>query len=60
MPREQQSTGRRRFLSFAGSAAAAALAGCAGGSEGTATREGTATPVPTASETEESTPTGGP
>jgi len=57
---EQSSSSRRRFLSFAGSATAAALAGCAGGNEETPTPEGTSTPIPTDSPTEDSTPSGGP
>ncbi|MEF8859133.1 MAG: ABC transporter substrate-binding protein [Halolamina sp.] len=59
MTQEGQATkSRRRFLSFAGSAAAAALAGCAGGDdEGTPTDDSTDTPIPTASPTEKPTET---
>ncbi len=54
----QRSESRRGFLAFAGSAAATALAGCAGGDdEGTPTAAGTDTPVPTATPTEEPTST---
>ncbi|MFB6221897.1 MAG: ABC transporter substrate-binding protein [Halolamina sp.] len=57
----ERTKSRRGFLAFAGSAGAAALAGCAGGGdEETPTDDSTDTPVPTASPTEEETPTGGP
>ncbi|MFD1566109.1 ABC transporter substrate-binding protein [Halolamina litorea] len=55
----EDSTDRRTFLSAVGGAAAAALAGCTGDG-GSPTDGGTSSPVPPATQTDVSTPEGGP
>ena len=55
---EDSATGRRTFLSAVGGAAAAAMAGCAGG-DGTPT-DGTSSPATSGTPTAASTPEGGP